>query len=144
MAHCYYHALSSVRKWGGGSDDYLRCTNGSTSRKRSWQIPGTVRCGTMPRAFSCSKPFRGDDRQCRLAGWFRSVLSASSMCIEDLGHIPSFADWGRQIAPQAWMLEGRRLDEADGRPAVQSLRVRSGDWRFARSGCGPVGIAIDV
>jgi hypothetical protein len=23
MAHCYYHALSSVRKWGGTSDDYL-------------------------------------------------------------------------------------------------------------------------
>ena len=23
MAHCYYHALSSVRKWGGAVDDYL-------------------------------------------------------------------------------------------------------------------------
>ncbi len=23
MAHCYYHALSSVRKWGGTPDDYL-------------------------------------------------------------------------------------------------------------------------
>jgi hypothetical protein len=23
MAHCYYHALSSVRKWGGRPDDYL-------------------------------------------------------------------------------------------------------------------------
>jgi hypothetical protein len=23
MAHCYYHALSSVRKWGGTVDDYL-------------------------------------------------------------------------------------------------------------------------
>ena len=23
MAHCYYHALSSVRKWGGVADDYL-------------------------------------------------------------------------------------------------------------------------
>ena len=24
MAHCYYHALSSVRKWGGEVSDYLR------------------------------------------------------------------------------------------------------------------------
>ena len=23
MAHCYYHALSSVRKWGGTPDDYI-------------------------------------------------------------------------------------------------------------------------
>ena len=23
MAHCYYHALSSVRKWGGNVEDYL-------------------------------------------------------------------------------------------------------------------------
>jgi hypothetical protein len=49
MAHCYYHALSSVRKWGG--------------------------------------------------------------VVEDLGTIPSFADWGRLITPQDWMLRGHRLDE---------------------------------
>ena len=23
MAHCYYHALSSIRKWGGVPEDYL-------------------------------------------------------------------------------------------------------------------------
>ena len=23
MGHCYHHALSSVRKWGGATDDYL-------------------------------------------------------------------------------------------------------------------------
>ena len=23
MGHCYHHALSSVRKWGGTADDYL-------------------------------------------------------------------------------------------------------------------------
>lgn len=30
---------------------------------------------------------------------------------EDLGAIPSFADWGRLITPQDWMLRGHRLDE---------------------------------
>ena len=30
---------------------------------------------------------------------------------EDLGSIPSFADWARLITPQAWMLRGHRLDE---------------------------------
>ena len=23
MAHCYHHALSSVKKWGGAAEDYL-------------------------------------------------------------------------------------------------------------------------
>ena len=32
---------------------------------------------------------------------------------QDLGSIPSFADWARQIAPKAWMLRGHTLDEAD-------------------------------
>ena len=31
--------------------------------------------------------------------------------IEDLGFIPSFADWGRLIQPQTWMLKGRQLDQ---------------------------------
>jgi hypothetical protein len=40
--------------------------------------------------------------------------------IEDLGFIPSFADWGRLIAPQAWMLKGRRLDQPlDDTPPVE-------------------------
>lgn len=30
---------------------------------------------------------------------------------EDLGSIPSFADWARLITPQAWMLRGHRLDQ---------------------------------
>ena len=32
---------------------------------------------------------------------------------EDLGSIPSFADWARLITPQAWMLRGHRLDQPD-------------------------------
>jgi hypothetical protein len=30
---------------------------------------------------------------------------------EDLGWIPSFADWARLIAPEPWMLKGNPLDE---------------------------------
>ena len=32
---------------------------------------------------------------------------------EDLGSIPSFADWARLIMPQAWMLRGNPLDGAE-------------------------------
>ena len=33
---------------------------------------------------------------------------------EDLGSIPSFADWARLVTPQAWMLRGNPLDGAEG------------------------------
>jgi hypothetical protein len=33
---------------------------------------------------------------------------------EDLGSIPSFADWARLITPQTWMLRGNPLDGAEG------------------------------
>lgn len=33
---------------------------------------------------------------------------------EDLGAIPSFADWARLITPQVWMLRGHPLDGTEG------------------------------
>ena len=62
---------------------------------------------------------------------------------EDLGSIPSFADWARLIAPQTWMLRGHRLDETpDGNEAdagaggiVSRAGLRGGENR-------PVRIAI--
>ena len=39
---------------------------------------------------------------------------------EDLGSIPSFADWARLIAPQAWMLRGHHLDDPLAELAEQS------------------------
>ena len=27
MAHCYHHALSSAKKWGGTAEDYMQLHN---------------------------------------------------------------------------------------------------------------------
>lgn len=40
---------------------------------------------------------------------------------EDLGFIPSFADWALLIAPQAWMLKGHRLDYPNTVSVEQSI-----------------------
>ena len=61
---------------------------------------------------------------------------------EDLGSIPSFADWARLITPQAWMLRRQRLDESgreqsDGAAAV--VEVPSGSRCPAE---GPVSTLI--
>lgn len=54
---------------------------------------------------------------------------------EDLGSIPSFADWALRIAPQAWILRGHPLDEAlavDGGSAVLATDVPSSGFPTAR------------
>ena len=111
MAHCYYHALSSVRKWGGMSDDYL----------------------TLHQWFDESKAIFADPRHRALRHHAEGIFMLETLfgatitnsdgkivpvrligeqhVIEDLGFIPSFADWGRLIQPQTWMLKGRQLDQ---------------------------------
>lgn len=111
MAHCYYHALSSVRKWGGTVEDYLPL--------HQW--------------FDQSKAILADPRHRALRHHAEGIFMLESLfgativnvdgrivpvrlvgeqhVREDLGFIPSFADWARLIAPEAWMLKGNPLDE---------------------------------
>ena len=112
MAHCYFHALSSVRKWGGGIDDYLPLHQWFDQSKAILADPRhralrhhaegifmleTVFGATLINADGRTIPVR---------------LIGEQHVREDLGSIPSFADWARQISPQAWMLRGHPLDEA--------------------------------
>lgn len=143
MAHCYYHALSSVRKWGGAVDDYLPL--------HQW--------------FDQSKAILADPRHRALRhhaeGIFMleslfgaTIVNADGRTVpvrlvgeqhvrEDLGFIPSFADWARLIAPEAWMLRGNPLDEP-ARGAAGNAGA-AGDEVLVRSRAGdeqPVRIAI--
>lgn len=140
MAHCYYHALSSVRKWGGLPEDYLPL--------HQW--------------FDQSKAILADPRHRALRhhaeGIFMletlfgaTIVNADGRIVpvrlvgeqhvrEDLGSISSFADWARLITPQAWMLRGHRLDEpvpdvtadADQGGAVSFNQSRLGTNQSAR------------
>lgn len=103
MANCYHHALSSVRKWGGTPEDYLPY--------HLW--------------FDESKMIIADYRHRALRHHaegiflmekiFGPVVTLSSgrqiptrwigeqHVREDLGRIPSFADWVKAIRPEPWM-----------------------------------------
>jgi hypothetical protein len=102
MGHCYHHALSSVRKWGGEPGDYLPL--------HQW--------------FDESKAITADFRHralrhhaegiFMLERFFGATITVSTGRIvpvrligeqhvrEDLGFIPSFADWVRCIRPEPW------------------------------------------
>lgn len=111
MAHCYYHALSSVRKWGGTSDDYLALYQWFDESKSIFADPrhralrhhaeGIFMLETLFGATITNSD--GKVVPVRLIG--------EQHVTEDLGFIPSFADWGRLIQPQTWMLKGRPLDQ---------------------------------
>ena len=111
MAHCYYHALSSVRKWGGTSDDYLALHQWFDESKSIFADPrhralrhhaeGIFMLETLFGATITNSD--GKIVPVRLIG--------EQHVIEDLGFIPSFADWGRLVQPQTWMLKGRQLDQ---------------------------------
>lgn len=137
MAHCYYHALSSVRKWGGVPEDYLAL--------HQW--------------FDQSKAILADPRHRALRhhaeGIFMletlfgtTIVNADGRIVpvrlvgeqhvrEDLGSIPSFADWARLITPQAWMLRGNRLDEPGPDVTVAAEQGSGASLDQVRLGPGP-------
>ena len=103
MAHPHHHALSSVRKWGGTVEDYRPL--------HSW--------------FDESKMLTADFRHRALRHHAHGIFELERVfgqtitlstgrvvpvrfigeqhVIEDLGFIPSFADWVRCIRPEPWM-----------------------------------------
>jgi hypothetical protein len=110
MAHPYHHALSSQKQWGGNIEDYMAI--------HAW--------------FDASKMILSDFRHRALRHHaegifmaetiFGATITLSSGRIiptrwigeqhvrEDLGHIPSFANWARAIRPEPWMGRTRKLD----------------------------------
>ena len=109
MAHPYHHALSSVRFWGGTADDYLAV--------HAW--------------FDESKAIIADFRHRALRHHAEGIFMAERLfgttlalstgrvipvrwigeqhVREDLGRIPSFADWARAIRPEPWMGRASKL-----------------------------------
>jgi uncharacterized protein DUF6915 len=113
MAHSYHHAVSSARKWGGIAEDYLAI--------HAW--------------FDRSKEIVADFRHRALRHHAEGIFLAERLfgviitnscgrivpvrligeqhIREDLGRIPSFADWVRHIRPEPWMGRAGHLDAGE-------------------------------
>jgi hypothetical protein len=112
MAHPYHHSLSSVKKWGGVAADYQAI--------HDW--------------FDQSKKIVADFRHRALRHHAEGIFMAETLfgttitlssgriapvrwigeqhVREDLGFIPSFADWVKAIRPEPWMGRAMRLSES--------------------------------
>ena len=103
MAHSYHHAVSSARTWGGIPADYQAIHDYLDGSKL---IIADFRHRALRHhaegCFAAQAVF--GTTITNSAG--RSVpvrLIAEQHIVEDLGRIPSFADWVRCIRPEPWM-----------------------------------------
>lgn len=106
MAHAYHHAVSSARKFGGVAADYQII--------HDWMDGSKVILADFRH-----RALRHHSEGCFAAEALFGVtitnsdgkpipvrLIAEQHILEDLGRIPSFADWVRCIRPEPWMARG--------------------------------------
>jgi hypothetical protein len=110
MAHSYHHAVSSAHKWGGKPQDYQPIHDWLDGSKL---IVADFR----------HRALRHHAEGCWMAETIFGVAITSSAgrtipvrliaeqhIVEDLGRVPSFADWVRCIRPEPWMGRTGQLD----------------------------------
>ena len=112
MSHCYYHALSSVRKWGGEPDDYLPLHQWFD---RSKEIVADFRHRALrhhAEGIFMLETLYGATITVTGGRVVPTRLIGEQHVLEDLGFIPSFADWVRQIRPEPWMGRAQPIERS--------------------------------
>ena len=109
MAHPHHHALSSVKKWGGTPSDY--------EALHEWFDASKAHCAD----FRHRALRHHSEGIFMLEALFGKTITLSTGRIiptrwvgeqhvqEDLGCIPTWADWCRAIRPQPWMARSAKL-----------------------------------
>ena len=109
MAHCYYHALSSVRKWGGTVDDYLPLHQWFDQSKAILADPRHRALRHHAEGIFMAETIFGPTITLSSGRVIPTRWVGEQQVMEDLGVIPSFADWVRCIRPEPWMGRAHRL-----------------------------------
>lgn len=134
MAHAHHHALSSVKKWGGTVADYMEL--------HQW-YDGSKAIIADYRHRALRHHAEGIDLADKIFGPTLTLSTGKVIPTrwvgeqhvrEDLGRIPSFADWVRAIRPAPWMGRATKLhlendpnapppSPSDTKPAIDDERV---------------------
>lgn len=134
MAHPYHHALSSVHRWGGVVDDYIAIHDWFDESKKiladfrhralRHHAEGIFMCEslfgrtlTLSTCAVCGQAAGADEHGDAVAGLVHPFKAkviptrwvGEQHVQEDLGQIPSAADWLRGIKGEPWMNRSRRL-----------------------------------
>lgn len=103
MGHCYHHALSSVRKWGGEAEEFLPLHQWFDESK---MLVGDFRHRMLrhhAEGIFMLERFFGTTLTLSTGRIVPVRLIGEQHVIEDLGRIPSFADWAKCLQLEPWM-----------------------------------------
>lgn len=120
MAHPYHHSISSAKKWGGEPADYQRIHDFMDSSKAhyaNWRHRAVLHNSF---GIYLAEQVFGSTITISTGKQVPVRLIAEQHVIEDLGRIPTVADWMRALGDssqiEAWMTKGvdrsiARIDE---------------------------------
>jgi hypothetical protein len=135
MGHCYHHALSSVKKWGGTAEEFLPLHQWFDQSKA---ITADFRHRALrhhAEGIFMLERFFGPTIVLSTGRVVPVRLIGEQHVREDLGFIPSFADWVRCIRPQVWMGRAQPIHR-DVDPFVSGLPSQPAERVRGRKGCG--------
>ena len=110
MAHPYHHALSSVKKWGGSVEDYLAV---HTWLDQSKEITADFRHRALrhhAEGIFMAETIFGPTLTLSTGRIIPTRWVGEQHVREDLGFIPSFADWVKAIRPEPWMGRTEKIE----------------------------------
>ena len=107
MSNCYYHSLSSVKKWGGKPEDYQAIHNWfDESKKIVAHFTHRALRHHAEGCFAAEKEF-GHTITNSANKAIPVRLIVEKHIIEDLGFIPSFDHWIKNVRIASWMRKGQ-------------------------------------
>ena len=124
MSHCYYHGLSSVKRWGGCVEDYRLLHDWFDQSKAIIADPRHRALRHHAEGIFMLEALFGQTITNSDGRIVPVRLIGEQHVLEDLGHIPSFADWARAIPPEAWMLRANPKGSPGLDPSVAGPRGR--------------------
>jgi hypothetical protein len=113
MAHPYHHAQSSARKWGGVPADYQKLHDWfDQSKEHMADFRHRALRHHSQGIFEAERVFGTTIRNS--AGREVPTRALGEQHVkEDLGFIPTVADWLTRISPVAWMMRGNPLEHPE-------------------------------
>ena len=111
MAHPYHHSLSSAKKWGGREEDFLPIHSWFDESKK---IIADFRHRALrhhAEGIFMAETIFGHTLQLSTGRILPTRWVGEQHVREDLGFIPSFADWVKAIRPEPWMGRAQRLED---------------------------------
>jgi hypothetical protein len=129
MSHCYYHAVSSVTRWGGCADDYQPLHDWFDQSKAIIADPRHRALRHHAEGIFMLEALFGQTITNSDGRIVPVRLIGEQHVLEDLGHIPSFADWARVIRPEPWMLRGN----PKGSPGLDPTVTRASEKDMAHA-----------